>query len=192
MVAVLESSPLQRRKDVLVLGATYEPLEQVGWRRAMTLWVSGRVEVVAHYDDRVVRTVRRALPMPAVVRFFRSLRRDRLAVKFNRDNIFQRDRGRCQYCRQTVIKREATYDHVMPRSRGGKKTWTNIVLACKACNQLKGNRTPDEARMQLAAPPRRPRYLPDLWSIRTTSHTGTIPTPWRPFLGMDAVGKARE
>lgn len=81
-------------------------------------------------------------------------------VSFSRRNIFARDQHRCQYCGQRPAKQELTIDHVMPKSRGGKDSWDNLVLACVNCNVSKGNRTPEEAGMRLLTRPAAPRWLP--------------------------------
>lgn len=83
-------------------------------------------------------------------------------VHLCRRNIFLRDRNQCQYCGKVLPKQELTIDHVIPRSRGGKDSWDNLVLACLQCNLKKGNRTPEEAGMKLLRKPTAPRFLPRL------------------------------
>jgi len=168
--------------DTLLLGQSYEPLARVSWRRAMTLWVSGRVEILEEYPDRPIRTVRAVFPTPAVIRFYRSVRRHRPALRYSRDHVYARDAGRCQYCASALTRRECTYDHIVPRSRGGQTRWENIVLACRPCNQRKGNRTPVEARMRLLVAPRPPRPAADFWCLALAS-VHDLPEPWRPYLG---------
>lgn len=73
----------------------------------------------------------------------------KMVFKLSRENIFRRDNFQCRYCGKKLIKRELTCDHIVPRSQGGKKTWKNIVTACKSCNNKKGDRTPEEANMIL-------------------------------------------
>lgn len=166
--------------DTLVLSASYEPVARVSWRRAITLMFAGKVEVLEEYQDRHVRSVAVALRVPAVVRFLRALAGRRRAVKFSRENVFARDHGRCQYCGATVAPGAATYDHVLPRSQGGKTSWENVVIACAPCNQRKGGRTPEQARMKLGATPVRPKRLPEL---RLTLQFGKdVPEAWRPWL----------
>ncbi|MFZ9098645.1 MAG: HNH endonuclease, partial [Burkholderiaceae bacterium] len=80
-------------------------------------------------------------------------------AKFIRRNIFARDGSRCQYCGKRFPTSELSIDHVVPRSQGGKTTWTNVVTACRGCNHRKGNRTPEQARMPLLYVP----YVPSLW-----------------------------
>ncbi len=166
--------------QTLVLSASYEPMYRVSWRRAMTLWVAGRVEIVEHYADLAVRTVTRAYRLPAVVRFVASMTPWRGGIKFSRDNVFARDRGRCQYCDRRLTKREATYDHVVPRSVGGRMTWDNIVVACIGCNQRKSDRTPAEARMPLKSRPVKPRSLPTTPDL--LSYEDGMPEAWQVWL----------
>lgn len=167
--------------DALVLGQTWDPLERVHWQRAMVWWAAGRVEVLEVWQDVFIRTATTAFPVPSVVRFFRSRRRDRLSVAFSKDTVWLRDGGCCQYCGRDLSRREATYDHVVPRSRGGLVTWTNIVVACRNCNQRKGNRTPAEAHMHLVkAPTRPPMGALELIVPRPDA----IPPSWKPYLGV--------
>ena len=168
--------------QVLVLGQSYEPLERVDWKRAMTWWAAGRVEILEAWEGRTIRTPRLELPMPSVVRFLRSRRRNAQAVRFSRETIYARDRGLCQYCHRPVGRREVTYDHILPRSRGGQTLWENIVLACRPCNQKKGNRTPSEAGMLLARSPSRPAL--GSWQL-LVGDRDALPVAWRPYLGID-------
>jgi len=148
---------------VLVLSSGYEPLTQVSWKKAVSMWTSGRVEVVEEYDNIFIRTVDKAFKAPSVVRFLGKVyRRFKYGVKlrFSRNNIYLRDGGRCQYCLNKLSKDKITLDHVVPVSKGGKKTWENIVLSCMTCNQKKGNRTLEQANMKLIKIPKIPSSLP--------------------------------
>ena len=83
-------------------------------------------------------------------------------VRFSRSNLFARDHHVCQYCRVRHERKDLNIDHVVPRHRGGKTVWTNVVCCCIACNRRKGNRTPEEARMPLLRQPKKPRWQPFL------------------------------
>ncbi|MBL8788832.1 MAG: HNH endonuclease [Deltaproteobacteria bacterium] len=172
--------------EVLVLGQSYEPLERVGWKRAMVWWAAGRVEILEAWEGRTIRTPRTELPMPSVVRFLRSRRRHGApTIRFSRDSVFARDRGACQYCGKEVPRRDGTYDHITPKSRGGQTLWENIVLACRPCNQRKGNRTPSEAGMHLRVAPQRPSFAAiGTWQV-LVGFGDTLPRAWRPYLGLD-------
>lgn len=167
--------------DTLVLSAAFEPLERISWQHAMTLLVAGRVEIVEEYQDRHVRTVRCVLAMPSVLRFVHALKWRGRGLRFSRQNVYLRDGGRCQYCQRVVPRHATTYDHVIPRSRGGRTGWDNIVIACLACNQRKGNRTPEEAAMPLARRPTKPKHLPDQRGVILTWDQG-MPLTWRQYL----------
>lgn len=167
--------------DTLVLSAMYEPLGSVGWRRAMGLWLGGRVDLVESYPDRLVRTVRTTYPVPAVVRFQVATRRRGPMIRFCRENVYARDQGVCQYCGRRLPKTGATFDHVVPRSVGGATSWDNIVTACIPCNQRKANRTPEQAQMGLLARPVEPRYGTGL-SRLLIERQGAVPVAWRAYL----------
>jgi 5-methylcytosine-specific restriction endonuclease McrA len=94
-------------------------------------------------------------------------------VKFNRRNIYMRDHYTCQYCGVKPHREELTIDHIIPRCRGGRSTWENVVLACQSCNSAKGSMLAEEAGMQLARTPRRPHWLSTLRS--------TLKGPERPI-----------
>jgi 5-methylcytosine-specific restriction endonuclease McrA len=119
--------------------------------------------------------------MPSVVRFLRALRGRRKVVKFSRENVYTRDKGRCQYCDVKVTRAEFTYDHVVPKSRGGKTEWTNVVCSCVPCNQTKKNRTPVQAGMRLRVEPVKPKKLPDTISLTFTWREG-MPDGWKSWL----------
>jgi 5-methylcytosine-specific restriction endonuclease McrA len=165
----------------LVLDQAYQPVARVTWQRALTLLFQGKVEVVEEYEDREVRSVTFTMKIPAIVRFIARLRNRRKAVKFSRENIYLRDKGKCQFCGIGVSRAAFTYDHLLPRARGGKTEWTNIVAACLDCNQRKGNRTPQEAGMKLLSKPVRPEKLPDTVSLTLTWNKGD-PDIWKDFM----------
>ena len=163
----------------LLLNSTYEPLKVITWQRAVTLLWLGKVEVIRHYD-RDIRSVTFKIRMPAVVRLLRFIRRKRPQVSFSRKNLFARDDNSCQYCGARHDPSELTYDHVVPRSIGGKTDWQNIVTCCIDCNRRKGGRTPEQAGMRLRRAPRRPEKLPGVLTI--TIGLTSAPDAWRDFL----------
>jgi 5-methylcytosine-specific restriction endonuclease McrA len=134
--------------------------------------------VIEEYDHDV-RSVSLVIKIPAVVRLLRAFRRHAKPVKFSRVNIYARDHYRCQYCGRRASISELTYDHVTPRSQGGRTEWTNIVTACYECNRRKGGRTPREAGMQLLTPPVQPNWVPAV-TIRISMRS--IPEAWRDYL----------
>ena len=145
--------------QVLVLNATYEPLSVVSVKRAVILLLKEKAELIEAAEARL-RAEKFSLPMPLVIRlvYFVKIPR-RMSLPVTRRTVLARDHYTCQYCGLEPPRQVLTLDHVVPRSRGGRTTWENVVTACQKCNGRKGNRTPDEARMTLLAEPRRPRYL---------------------------------
>jgi 5-methylcytosine-specific restriction endonuclease McrA len=116
--------------------------------------------------------------MPSVVRVLRRFRRDRLRIRFSRLNIYARDRFVCQYCGVRFVSEDLTFDHVLPRSRGGRTTWENIVTCCCACNARKADQTPEQARMRLVRQPVKPQWIP---ALTVRMDPGSIPPEWRAY-----------
>jgi 5-methylcytosine-specific restriction endonuclease McrA len=102
----------------------------------------------------VVRTSKISIRIPSVVRLLKYRRMPRQNRAVSRKGIMLRDAGACQYCLVRLPLRSLTLDHVIPKSRGGSSTWDNLVAACYACNNFKGDRTPQEAGLTLASQPR--------------------------------------
>ncbi|MCK6510265.1 HNH endonuclease [Myxococcota bacterium] len=139
----------------LLLNASFEPLSVIPWQRALALFFMGKVEVVEEYDH-PVRSISLTMSMPSVVRLLKYVKRRYFGLRFSRQNIYARDGYQCQYCTDYFSEDELSFDHVIPRSRGGKTCWENIVSCCVSCNRRKGNRTPEEAGMRLLARPNKP------------------------------------
>lgn len=167
-------------EQTLLLNATYEPLKVVNWRKAVTLWCQGKVEVISVYD-REVRSVSISFKLPSVIRLLRYIRIKRSFdyVPFSRANIYARDDHRCQYCGTEFSISELTFDHVVPVAQGGRKDWENIVTCCINCNRQKGGRTPRQAGMRLVRMPTRPARAP---AIRITVGLRNAPESWRDYL----------
>jgi 5-methylcytosine-specific restriction endonuclease McrA len=138
---------------VLVLNASYEPINIVPARRALTLVLGGKA-LVEERSKFVIRTSRINVPVPSVIRLVSYRRIPRQNRSLSRKGILLRDGSTCQYCRSTLPPKDLTLDHVIPRSRAGESTWENLVACCFPCNNRKGNRTPQEAGMVLAKQPR--------------------------------------
>jgi 5-methylcytosine-specific restriction endonuclease McrA len=136
---------------VLVLNASYEPLNITTWRRATVMLLKGKAEGLEHDEDRLIRP---DLLLPTVIRLRQFVRVPYKPLPLTRRNVFQRDGHACQYC--GLRGEMLSIDHVLPRSRGGVDAWENVTTACLPCNVRKGNRTPREAGMPLRREPRRP------------------------------------
>ena len=160
---------------VLVLNATYEPLNVTSVWRACSLVLAEKAEVIEAHPERVIRSPSATLPHPMVIRLRSFVRVPRFqARKLTRRALFARDGYRCQYC---GVGSRLTVDHVVPRSRGGPSEWENIVTACAPCNLRKGNRLPGEVDMHPRTPPRTPP--PQLFF---TLSTPSVPASWQMYL----------
>lgn len=163
---------------VLLLNASYEPLRVISWKRAICLLTLEKVEVLESYD-RTVRSVTIAFRLPAVVRLLHLVRLRNHTIRFSRQNIYLRDKYQCQYCGRKMDGCALTYDHVVPRSMGGKTAWENIVTCCLPCNKKKGGRTPKQAKMHLIRRAKRPSWHP---MLLITLRLGNTPESWRDYL----------
>ncbi len=162
----------------LLLDQGYVPIKIISWQRAITLLTLDKVDVVEEYDAQI-RATSMIVQVPAVVRLRKTFRRHVQPVKFSRVNIYARDGYRCQYCGASCAIDRLTYDHVIPRSRGGRTSWDNIVSCCYTCNANKANRTPAEARMTLRSIPARPSWIP---SVQIRVSTQSVPDAWRDYV----------
>lgn len=156
---------------ILVLNSTYEPLQFCNAKRGIVMVLTGRAEQV-DCDGYVVRSPSTSFQLPTVIRVLKTVKRTpRKGIAFSKKNILRRDNYTCQYCGETSSS--LTVDHIMPKSRGGKTTWTNVVVACKPCNLKKGNYTLTEVDMKLLVKP----YKPDF-----QLHPFTIPSGPKSYL----------
>jgi 5-methylcytosine-specific restriction endonuclease McrA len=178
LILVPRQPEMVSMENVLVLNITYEPLKIVDWKKAITLLFLGKVEVLEEYG-REIHSVSFSVKLPAVVRLLKMVKRPKTPIKFSRQNIYARDKYRCQYCGDKFAPEDLTYDHVLPRSRGGRTEWRNIVTCCVECNRRKGGRTPVEAGMKLIRKPSRPNWVP---ALRITLGVREIPQSWRDYL----------
>ena len=129
---------------------------------------TGRARVVMNYSDNF---------FPAVIVLNNYVKRGFSSYACNRKNVVWRDRNICQYCGGRFPFRDLTMDHVIPKSRGGDKSWNNIVACCRRCNNRKGNQTPEEARMPLIRTPQIPR-----WTIHLLLRDKDVPDEWEEFI----------
>lgn len=150
--------------DTLVLNKSYEPASIIPWQDAMTMIFNGRAETVQEDEDRRIHTTTKDYALPVVIRM-KTGKRTETRVRFSRQNVFYRDGGCCQYCGVKLTRSQITFDHVLPRSRGGITNWDNIVISCMPCNSRKGNRTPEEAEMRLRKKPSSPKTRAEIQRI---------------------------
>ncbi len=143
----------------LVLDQGYQPHRIVSWQKGIALLFRGKVDVLEEYEAEI-RSVDSAFRLPAVVRLrvpvpFRVQR-----IRFSRVNVLRRDGFACQYCGLEGGSKDLTIDHVVPKARGGLTAWANVVTACRACNQRKGDRLLARSGLTLGKRPIVPTWLP--------------------------------
>jgi 5-methylcytosine-specific restriction endonuclease McrA len=163
---------------VLVLNASYEPINVCAARRAIVLVLKG-VAMAEEENGHFLHSARLAMRVPSVIRLLEYRRIPHQSRALSRKNILLRDRSTCQYCGSVLPASELTLDHVIPRSRGGLSTWENLVACCHECNRLKGNRLLSEAGMKLLREPR-------AFNLHTSRHImrmiGRSDAKWRKYL----------
>ena len=167
---------------VLVLNQNYEPLNVCDIRRAFRLLGASKAELLAK-NHQVIHTPTIEIPAPSVIRLQYHVKRPRARVKLSRREVFTRDRHTCQYCGK--VSRDLTIDHVMPKHRGGRHDWENLVAACRACNHRKGGKTVAEARMRLMREPRAPRA--DMRYLFGSYLSDERNDAWRTYLFLEPV-----
>jgi 5-methylcytosine-specific restriction endonuclease McrA len=152
------------------------PLSVISWQESIKLLYQDKVVSLENYNDWTVHSARLAMQVPAVVmtkRFHEQTTR----VRFTKNNLYFRDQAKCQYCGETFSSKELTLDHVVPRSHGGRKIWTNIVLSCPNCNFSRGNDT----RIQPIKKPLKPSYY-ELVNYRKKFPITVSHESWKQFL----------
>ncbi|HKJ44500.1 MAG TPA: HNH endonuclease [Balneolales bacterium] len=161
---------------VLLLNQDYQPLSICNVKKSILLLLLGKAEMIHDNPRRKIHTISDEFKFPSVIRLRSYARTPYRHIVLSRKNIMKRDGHHCQYCGSTE---DLTIDHVIPKSRGGKDTWENLVTACYRCNRIKGNKTPKEASMLLKREPFRPNHIIFLRSI-----IGTVEDHWKPYLYM--------
>ncbi len=162
------------KAPVLVLNQNYQPLNVCNVRRALVLLDREKAELMENGRG-FVHSVSRPFPVPSVIRLYHMVKRPLVRRRLSRRAVFVRDRYTCQYCGRE--SKTLTLDHILPRSRGGKHEWDNVISACKRCNHRKAGRTPSEASMKLMKEPAVPRPNP----FYMLEHR-TLLDEWRPFI----------
>ena len=189
--------------SVLVLNRYYMAMRLIPLRQALLLLYRNTAEVIDRENEHYVnydfsswcqlsvlqdelgegqaewiRLVRQRLLVPRIVRLTRFDRVYYQPLRFNRRNLFARDKQRCQYCARQLTLSQMSLDHVLPRSQGGDTSWENIVCCCVKCNTTKGNRTPKQANMELQQQPQKPTLHPQMTLEENNAHY----TLWKTFL----------
>lgn len=185
--------------DCLVLSKSFKPIDVIDYEKAFFLVCKEHAVIVDSsyqtYDflewaelskmmhdhpNGYVHTVNQRIAKPDVIRLTISDPRRSMDVKYNRENVYAHYRNTCSYCGHKFPTSELNLDHVIPQSRGGKKSWDNIVLSCVPCNSRKANKTPDEAGMKLLVTPKRPKFKGPTHSL--FPEPSKIREPWQNFI----------
>jgi len=163
---------------VLVLNASYEPINICAARRAIVMVLKG-VAMTEEVNGHFLHSARVSMRVPSVIRLLEYRRIPHQTRALSRKNILMRDRNTCQYCGVVLPSGELTLDHVVPRSRGGSSTWENLVACCHQCNRTKGNSLGQECGMK-------PIREPKPFSLHTSRHImrmmGRSDARWRKYL----------
>jgi|TARA_B100001750_G_C15484168_1_gene587331 5-methylcytosine-specific restriction endonuclease McrA len=179
---------------VLVLNKFFFPIDTTNVKRAFLMLYCGAAKAVdINYEtfdfdswsqitsmknDDCIRTVSKIIKIPRVIMVVRYDKVPCKEVKFNRYNIFKRDKAQCQYCGLSFARQELTIDHVVPKSLGGKTIWNNVVCCCIKCNRQKGNKDLSSTNMALINKPVKPS-----WELLSNLYIKTVKfEEWKPFL----------
>ena len=182
MLSAVENSP------VLVLNADYRPLSYFplslwSWHDTVKAVFLDRVNVLSEYEHKI-RSPSFEMRLPSVIALKEFVLQSRRPA-FTRFNVFLRDRFSCQYCAQQFRPEALTFDHLIPKSRGGKTTWENVVTACSKCNLRKGNLLPDVVKMHPINTPRSPTSF-ELQERGRMFPPNHLHESWRDFLYWDS------
>jgi len=164
-------------RKVLVLNQSYEPLMVINAKRAIVLIIKEKVKMLEKYSENI-RSVQNSFDLPSVIRlnFYVHLKyRD---IVLNRRNILKRDDYRCQYCAKQATP--LTIDHIVPKNKGGKDSWENLVAACSKCNTRKGDTLLKHMDMKLLKKPRKPSKL-----FQLQTYVNKKQDNWKQYLFME-------
>lgn len=159
----------------MVLNQSYEPLSVCNIKKAFLLLYLGKAELIINDDRKSIRTIRKSYPWPSVIRISKYINIPYKKVVLTRRNILRRDGYKCAYCGRGDLP--LTVDHIVPKARGGDDIWENLISACTNCNNRKGDRTPEEARMPLLCRPFKPNHVMFIKNV-----VGKLDEKWKPYL----------
>jgi len=162
---------------VLVLNQDYQAISLCEPNRALILVMLKKAELISDVSDRKFRSINQEFRFPSIIRLYAYVHVPYKKVAMTRHNIFKRDGNQCVYCGHTD---NLTLDHIIPRAKGGRSTWDNLVTACQRCNSQKGDRTPEEAGLAMRFTPFRPSFI--MYLSRFSSR---VNEDWKPYLFMN-------
>ena len=163
-------------RKVLLLNQSYQPLMTLGAKRAIVLSFTEKVEVLERYRDKV-NSINLSIFVPSVIRLKDYVRFNKKNIPLNRRNILKRDNHICQYCNSKG--KFMTIDHIIPKHKGGRDLWENLVAACVPCNTKKGNKLLKDINMTLLRKPKAPSFLFNIQNELSNSQKS-----WKPYLFM--------
>ena len=164
-------------RKVLLLNQSYEPLMIIGAKRAILMMLMQKVEVVEKYTEQIHSTFL-TIPLPSVIRLKWYARFKKKEIVLSRRNILRRDNHQCQYC--SIRSVPMTIDLVIPRNKGGRDTWENLVAACVKCNTKKGDSNLHDLSMNLLRTPKKPHHI-----YHMQKYVKRHQDSWRPYLFME-------
>ena len=147
-------------------------------KKAVILLYLGKAELIEAHRTNRLHSISMTMPFPSIVRLGVYIHIPYKKIILSRKNILRRDGHRCQYCNRGDVP--LTVDHINPKSAGGEDTWENLATACVACNNRKGNRTPEKAHMQLLRKPIKPNHVTFIRHF-----VGQVDERWKPYLFMN-------
>ena len=163
-------------QKVLLLNQSYQPLMTLGAKRAIILSFTEKVEVLERYADEV-RSINLSIFIPSVIRLKDYVRFNKKRIPLSRKNILKRDNYICQYCNSK--SHFMTIDHIIPKDKGGRDLWENLVAACVPCNTKKGNKLLKDMDIKLSKKPKAPSFLFNIQKELSNSQNS-----WKPYLFM--------
>ena len=166
-------------QKVLILNQDYSAISLCSVHKAFILLYLEKAEMLEKSETGLLRSISVTYPKPSVIRLQRYVHIPYKGIALSRHNIMKRDHFQCQYCGSN---RNLTLDHLFPRSRGGKATWTNLVTACNRCNTRKGDRTPEEAGLNLNQQPKKPTLVAFL-----RLHAASLEQSWAHYLKTEPI-----
>ena len=165
--------------NVAVLNSDFTYIGMISWERSIVLLYQGKAETVKETDTTIYNTDRTHwFIIPRVIRlisFVKSLYKNK--IPYSKRNIFVRDKHKCQYCGKKMTVSDCTVDHIVPKTLGGKSSWSNCVCSCKRCNNVKGDKPLEHTKMRLKSHPSQPTAA-DFIRLRSQHLIGQIENIW--------------
>ena len=164
-------------KKVLLLNNSYEPIQIIGGKKAIVMILLEKVDLIEKTNS-FIRSEKLKLNFPSVIKLKTYVFIKIKSIPLTRGNIISRDNNMCQYCGKK--SRSMTIDHIIPKDKSGKDTWTNLVSACENCNLKKGNRLLSQTNMTLLSKPKKPSHIYHMQKLVRNDNKS-----WKPYLFMN-------